>query len=268
MTSNIVPTQTTIPGVDLIYLEDLDKAGINVKGLARMLDCDTKTISRLTEGVTLEDVITLEMPTPGGLQGVTFIFESGVIQILKAIRRSSRIKQETRDNADELYDRFALAGFKLRVMLEVAPEALKAKVDRHVEELEVLKLRQDVLRLEKEILDKRDWIVRTLPEPVQQKILGYTEITTIEYRDRVIHNDDVVNDGSTVTKTELCHRYGILTRQSKPDFKRLNQILEKLPGDAFLPAVTFQEATQLKRDWLDRLDRMILKSDRNLYLGE
>jgi phage anti-repressor protein len=162
---------------------------------------------------------------------------------------------------------FIQAEKKWQLVQQHAPQFAQEVELMHLK-IELAKQEAIKAQADEKVLALRHYVTTALPEPVQQKILGYKEVTTIEYRDRVIHNDDVVNDGSTVTKTELCHRYGILTRQSKPDFKRLNQILEKLPDDAFLPAVTFHEATQLKRDWLDRLDRMILKSDRNLYLGE
>ena len=268
MADSIVPTQTNLPGVELIYLSDRDVAGIHYRGLARMLDCDVKTVSRAAETVTLEDVVELEIETPQGLRTVTFLLESGVIQVLKTIRRSSRIKQETRDNAEDLYDRFAMAGFKLYTMLTVAPEALKEKVDQHIEEMEILKMRREVLQLEKDLIDKRDWIVRTLPEPVQQKILGYTTIDRVEYRERILHNDDVINDGSTIGKGELCRRYGILTRNGKPDYKRLNTILEKLPSDAFGLTVRLQDNQELLRDWLPKLDRLVDDSERTFFIGE
>jgi hypothetical protein len=268
MGHNIVPTQTNLPGVELIYLNDRDVAGIHYRGLARLLDCDVKTVSNAAETVNLEDIIELEIQTTQGLRTVKFLLESGVIQVLKKIRRSNRIKKETCENAEDLYDRFATAGFKLYAMLKVAPEALKEKVDQYVEDLEILKMRREVLQLEKDLIDKRDWIVRTLPEPVQQKILGYTTIERVEYRDRILHDDDLVNDGSTIGKGELCRRYGIVTRNGKPDYKRLNTILEKMPSDAFGLTVRLQDNQELLRDWLPKLDRLVDDCDRNLYLGE
>ena len=120
--SNIVRTQVS-DRVDLIYLSDLGKAGIHIRGLASMLNCAPMVISRSIEGVSQDNILELEMQTAGGLQGVTFILERGVVQVLKSIRRSN-CAQATKDAAEELYDRFAEAGFKLYAMLEVAPEAL------------------------------------------------------------------------------------------------------------------------------------------------
>jgi hypothetical protein len=126
--ANPIPTQTQIPGVELIYLEDRDVAGIHYSGLARLIGCNKQTITDAVEGVKQELVVKAEIQTSGGLQGVNFILEQGVVEILKKIRRSSRIKKETRDAAEDLYDRFAIAGFKLYAMLQVAPEVLKEKL--------------------------------------------------------------------------------------------------------------------------------------------
>lgn len=120
--SSIVRTQVS-DRVDLIYLSDLGKAGIHIRGLASMLNCDHSVIRRAIEGGAQEHVVELEVPTAGGLQGGAFILERGVVQVLKTIRRSN-CAQATKDAAEELYDRFAEAGFKLYTMLEVAPEAL------------------------------------------------------------------------------------------------------------------------------------------------
>jgi len=270
MANSIVPTQTSIPGVELIYLKERDAAGIHVRGLARMLDCDPKTVQRAVEGVTIEDKVEAEIETGGGIQGVTFILESGVIKVLKEIRRSTRTKKETRDTAEDLYDRFAVAGFKLYAMLKVAPDELKAKVDKHIEDLEILKLKQEVLKLEKDLLDKRDWIVRTLPESAQQKILGYTEVKVVEIRDRVLHDEDVIRDGSTINKTDMCRQLGLLTKSGSPDYKRLNKFLQSadIPANAWKLVASVRENEELNLDQWQSVQQKWLGSDRNLYIGE
>ena len=124
------------------------------------------------------------------------------------------------------------------------------------------------------ILNFRNTITRTCPEPLQQKILGYQVIEKTEYRDRVIKNGEVINDGATITKTDLCNRYGILTRNGKPDFKRLNIILENLgldtesSKDVWHLSASIQESYQLKRDFLPQLDRLMTEGDRQICLGE
>lgn len=119
-----------------------------------------------------------------------------------------------------------------------------------------------------QLIQFRHYVTTALPEVVQKKIFGYTEIPVIEYRDRIIRNDDVVNDGSTATKTELCKRYGILTRNGKPGFKRLGRILEQMPPESFTLSARIQENHELKREYLPALDKLIDESDRNRWIGE
>ena len=129
--STITTTQTQ-DGVELVYLKDRNMAGIHIAGLARLLDCDSMTVSRAARTVTKEDVFELEMPTSQGLRTVTFMNEPGVMQVLKVLR-SGKHNQATKDTAEALYDRFAMAGFKLLVMLKVAPEVLAEKMAPSIE---------------------------------------------------------------------------------------------------------------------------------------
>lgn len=133
---------------------------------------------------------------------------------------------------------------------------------------ELAKLEAQKSQVELQLVQFRHIVTTTMPEPVQQKILGYTQIETVKYCDRVFHDEDLLNDGSTATKTELCHRYGLLTRNGKADYKRLNEILDKFPNDAFSPSVRFQQVQEFKRDWLGKLDAEVLAGDRALYIGE
>lgn len=264
---SIIPTKTQLPAVELIYLEDIDAAGIHIRGLASLLGCHPQTVQDQLKGVKPGDQLEAQVETVGGVQGVNFVLEQGVIQLLKSIRRNTRIKPETREAAEDLYDRFAIAGFKLYTMLQVAPEVLKAKVDRHLEEVEILRLRDSILEKEQYLLDKRDWVARNLPEPVQQRILGYTEVKTVEYRDRVIRDEEIVNDGSTLNKTALCRRYGFL-RKGKPDYKLLNQYLEDLGPECFEQSVRFVENLEVRREALRELDSIVQSGERQQWLGE
>ncbi|MGL5061418.1 MAG: hypothetical protein ACRC62_15705 [Microcoleus sp.] len=284
MANDIVPIKTTatnIPGVELVYLEDRDLAGINQKGFARLLGCDNKTAANVFQGVNQDGILELEMQTEGGFQGVKFATEEAVIEALEIVM-DGRFKAETKATAREIYRRFAKAGFKLGVMLNVAPEALKTKVDRHIAELQLQELRNEGLRLEVQketaiasgkqadlqLVQFRHIVTSTMPEAIQQKVLGYSEIKTIEYRDRVLHNDDLISDGSTLLKSELCDRYGIKTRNGKPDYKRLNEVLTQLPSEAFDLTVRLQDNYELRREWLPQLDRIVREGDRGLFLGE
>ena len=119
---------TTNDGLGLIYLKDSGVAGINLNGLARMLGCEVTTVrNACSQECSDHDVIEAQMPTNGGTQGVCFILEPGIIKTLKTIR-TGKFKAETKIAADGLYDRFAMAGFKLYAMLKVAPEVLQSMI--------------------------------------------------------------------------------------------------------------------------------------------
>jgi hypothetical protein len=154
-------------------------------------------------------------------------------------------------------------------------------------EMELIKLRNEGLALEAQkemaiaqakqadlaLAQFRNTIVNTCPEPVQQKILGFSVIEKIEYRDRIIKDDEIINDGETVTKTYLCDRYGFKTKSGKPDYKSLNNFLTQTGlesiSEAWQLSAYVQESQQLKREYLGELDRRFhaIKS-RQLFLGE
>lgn len=122
---------------------------------------------------------------------------------------------------------------------------------------------------EKSILDIRHLIVTSCPEPIQQKILGYQLVEKVEYRDRVLLNDELIRDGSTVTKTELCYRYGFLNKD-KPDYRKLNKHLESLqiPDHAWKTKPSIVDNKELLRDYLEVLDQKIIDDSRQLWFGE
>jgi hypothetical protein len=126
-------------------------------------------------------------------------------------------------------------------------------------ELAIFHFRQNLIKLE-------------LPQVIEQKILGYQTIETVEYRDRVILNNQVINEGDTLNKSELCHRYKILTKNGKPDYRRLNTILDRNGiterSEAWEMSAVIQENYQFKREYLADLDKLMINDDRQLFIGE
>jgi hypothetical protein len=178
-------------------------------------------------------------------------------------------------NGDPRKQAIASAQSYFAIKTREAEVVIPAQQDRIRElelELELAKALTQKAIAEKAILDTRHLITATCPEIVQQKILGYSVIEKIEYRDRIIKDNQVINDGGTINKTELCRRYGILTRNGKPDYKQLNCRLDKLGitdmPDAWESSPVIQENLQLKRDILPLLDKKILEGDRQRFLGE
>jgi hypothetical protein len=222
----------------------------------------TDVVGKL-QGVGQVVVLEAETLTPGGMQGVRLILESGLSEVLEAIA-FSKAKPETRKMAMQVLKRLAAAGFKLAVMLELAPQQLKAQVDRHVEELEILKLKKEVAIAEQKLLDTKHYIVTALPEPVQQKILGYKEIKTTEYIDRTIGADGSVNDGVGITYIQK--RYGF--KSTKEAWGWLETIGMGKYSDIWQHQLKAVESAVLPREYVGQLDAMFDDSPRQRWLGE
>jgi hypothetical protein len=121
-------------GIVLYWVEELQVAGLHVQGLAKLLQCGadlvSDTIKRL-ETVGQVVVLQAETVTTQGLRTVGLVTESDLSKVLRSIERS-KAKEETRERAGDVRDQLAAAGFKLMVMLELAPQQLKAQLDAHV----------------------------------------------------------------------------------------------------------------------------------------
>ena len=96
-------------------------------------------------------------------------------------------------------------------------------------------------------------------------------VETVEYRDRIISEDKLIHDGNSVTKTELCKRYGYLTKSGAPDYPKLNKRIGamNLPSEAWELKARIQDTQELRREYLAEVDRMIMGDDnRQMWLGE
>lgn len=144
-------------------------------------------------------------------------------------------------------------------------------------EVEILQLKLQLAQAEaqkaeaeKAVLDTRHLIVSTCPEPVQQKIFGCQIVKEFEYRDRIIYDDQLINDGEALTKTELCKRYGFVHKSGAPNYPKLNSYLAKikLPPDAWELKARIQDTQELRREYLEELDKQLMSSDRQMWIGE
>lgn len=148
--------------------------------------------------------------------------------------------------------------------LDIDPvEEMKLKI-------ELAKLERDKAELEHRTITLRHTVVQTCPEHIQQKILGYQLVEKTEYRDRIIKDDELIRDGNTLNKTQLCRRYGYLTRNGSPDYRKLNHALSRvgLPSEAWKLTAAIQENTELRTEYLQDLDQEMVRVERQLFLGE
>lgn len=118
-----------------------------------------------------------------------------------------------------------------------------------------------------QLVQFRHIVTTTMPEVVQQKILGYSEIKTVEYRDRIIKEDEIIRDGSTLSRSEVCRRLGIM-RGKQPDCKRLDQLLLNLPSEATRLSAVVQDYIEVNVEYLPEIRELWLSGNRQQYLGE
>ena len=158
---------------------------------------------------------------------------------------------------------------KWKLVGQVSPE--------FAQNIEILKLKIELAKQEaiKATADEatisiRQFVATTCPEAVQQKILGYSVVEKIEYRDRIIHNNEIIRSGSTINKTEMCRRLGLTTRNGSSNYKALNRFLEssRLPSEAWELTATIRENEELKAEYWPEVQSRFLNGDRNYNIGE
>lgn len=151
------------------------------------------------------------------------------------------------------------------------------KTSLDIDPLEEMKLKIEYERLKGQNLQSefaltqfRHTIVNTCPEPVQQKILGYQLVEKVVVDKQVYKENEFIRNDSTINKTKLCQRYGILTRNGKPDYSRLNKILAtaNIPESAWYEVKDIQTNKELKKEYLNILDNLVIDDSRQLWIGE
>lgn len=168
-------------------------------------------------------------------------------------------------------DSVKMAKHYFAIKTREAETVIPAQNDRVRElelELQLVQAQTQKFLAEKNVLDTRHLIVATCSEPVQQKILGYTEIKTIEYRDRILHEEEILRDGSTISRSEACRRLGMM-KGKQPDCKRLDAYLAQLPSDATKLSAVVQEYTEVNLEYWNELKQLWLEDqNRQPYLCE
>lgn len=138
-------------------------------------------------------------------------------------------------------------------------------------EVELMQLKIELARLEAQksqsdlqLIQFRHYITTALPEPVQQKVLGYSEVKTVEYVDRTIASDGTAYDGVGITYIQK--RYGFKSTRQAWDW--LEQVGMGKMSDYWKHELKAVEASVLPRECLSELDRLYRDSGRQQWLGE
>jgi len=126
-----------------------------------------------------------------------------------------------------------------------------------------LELEIELRKTEQKLLDTRNTIVLTCPEPVQQKILGYQVIKEIEVVEKHVTPEGTY-DGVGITYIQK--RYGFKTTKQAWDFlEKIGYGRESGKWETSLAAV---ERLQLPRDFISELDDRFPSAQRQRFLGE
>ena len=131
------------------------------------------------------------------------------------------------DEGYQIREYFRASRTKWEMVKQVAPEV--------AEEVEILKLKRDIATQEaiaavaqEKALSLRHWANTALEPADRDRVLGVTEIKTVEYRKTIVDNSGfVLNAGDTLNKGELCQEFGFVTRSGNPDYKAINQLLKE-----------------------------------------
>jgi hypothetical protein len=221
-----------------------------------------RALSELCEGVEYSSYL---MKTPKGGRPSEVIMLS-----IKGFKEFCLLARTTQGKAIRLY--FIDAEEKWQLVQQLSPEtAAQIELVQQQKQLEAFK--QKTFKAELDLLRFRDTILLMQPKAVADRILGVTEITNTVTKEVVVNERGQILGhipGESYNKSELCHRYGILTRTGKPDYKQLNAYLDglKLPGDAWEDRQVVAHNAQLKAEYLGQLDQLLGRTDRQQWIGE
>jgi hypothetical protein len=163
-------------GIDLYWIEESGIAGIHVRGIAKLLECNPKTVASAIEANQQIAPLEAEVLTKQGLRTVTLVTEADLAKILRCIAKS-KAKIETRDRADDVLDRLIAAGFKLAVMLELAPAKLvEMATENLVTQSQLDEFRERLTTIEQRfVTSQHKALPKASVDPVPGKIQALTE---------------------------------------------------------------------------------------------
>jgi hypothetical protein len=148
-------------GVDFYYSSKTKLTAMSLRGIARMLGCDVRTV--INAGEKLQLGKEAELLTKQGIQSVKFILETEIPQLLKGIIES-RAKKETKNRAEEIRDKYVQAGFRLQVLLEVAPEVVAQEAIAKIEDVEILNTLKKQVKIQTEYAKSYHGVLNQLKE--------------------------------------------------------------------------------------------------------
>ncbi|MGV2830589.1 hypothetical protein [Myxosarcina sp. GI1(2024)] len=122
-------------GAEFYYSTHTDKTALTYNSLSRFLGCSASTVSRLCNKLSSSGAISIkkaEMYTEYGLKTVALIVEDDLPKILSSLA-TGRANKKTKQTAIALQEKLAQAGFRLMVLMEVAPELVAKEAISNIE---------------------------------------------------------------------------------------------------------------------------------------
>lgn len=124
-------------GSEFYYSTKSCKTAISIRGLARLVGCDAKTVHNAIKSLETRCEVnwlkTAEMYTPQGVQGVKLILEEGLPEVLEELTQG-RKTAKTKEAAANILKKLAHAGFRLMVLMEVAPEVVAKEAIANIDD--------------------------------------------------------------------------------------------------------------------------------------
>lgn len=163
----------------------------------------------------------------------------------------------------EIREYFRDARSKWELTKQVSPEIAHEVEVLHLQ-IQLATIEAKKIEAERDLISFRHSIVSMCPEPVQQKILGYTEVKTTEYIDRTILPSGQVNSGVGITY--LQKRYGFKT--TKEAWAVLDSVNCGKDSDIWRSQLTAVESSVIDRSILSDIDALISDATRQKWVGE
>ena len=238
-----------------------ERLGIQHRGLIQTIE---KHLTRIqAKNQVRFEMETVKLPQGGTKQRKFAYLDERQATLLMTMSRNT---EQVLDCKEALVDAFEKAKSIIKTVIPAQNDRI-----RELElEIQLRNAETGKALAEQKLLDTRHYIVKALPEPVQQKILGYTEIKRVEYRDRIIKNEEVIRDGSTVNKTQMCRELGLVSKSGAPNYKALNEILCQMhlsPSDWRLTA-SLRENEELTQEAWFGVKQLWLNEGRQRWVGE
>lgn len=163
---------------------------------------------------------------------------------------------------DAIRELYRQSKAKWDLVKQVAPK-VSEEVEILAMKIELAKIETQKAVLEDKILNFRHYLIITQPKPIADRVLGVTEINQVEYRDRLVSGDRVLNSGDTINKTQICEMFGLKTKSGAPNYKELNRQLAQIN----IPESAWEETEVLQVN--RELDRALYTAEqRQMWLGE